>query len=220
MRSRHFIRSVPFLLSFGLGSLACAWVPFLLDPGESDPPGPSLSAESGALQGFTYRFDGTMEENIVNADGGTSPITTTLQLDVSGSSGSMTGSLKGVGLYEQAFVCRNTENRADIWDTATISFTMGYTADVNTSINLDTGEFSAPFAPQGSLSFFELVKPFTDSRCTNLNSDPPRRVELNGTGRIYGVINSEAGAVVNTEWTAGEGADVNGTWTGQGIILE
>jgi hypothetical protein len=127
------------------------------------------------------------------------------------------GSLAGVSSREVIFDCFDTNNRSEVWDQATVTYGFTYGASVEGGLDTETGEFAADIAPSGDVDF-ELTAPFTDSRCTHLNSEPaPGIGPFSGAGTISGVISPLGDAVVVTDWETDQ-ASVSGQWDGVGTV--
>ena len=131
--------------------------------------------------------------------------------------GTVIGSISGVSTRLVEFECFNQDNPSDIWDYATVEYGFTYSAQISGGLDTITGEFSAPISPSGYTDF-ELVQPFTDPRCTDLNSQPaPNIGPFSGSGTISGVVGPTGDAYVATSWQAGS-ATVSGSWSGQGQV--
>ena len=85
-----------------------------------------------------------------------------------------------------------------------------------------SGEFSTSIAPAGEIVDRTVTQLFTDSRCTQYNSDPPPEIgpfgnlgPFTGTGTLSGMVSPSGEARATTDWQAGN-AQVSGSWSGQG----
>jgi len=139
--------------------------------------------------------------------------------------GTIAGSLEGTINYDGGTLCVNPNNFSETWDYRDETFVSTYTADVSGSLDVSSGEFSISMTPAGEIVDRTVTQPFTDSRCTKYNSNPPSEIgpfgnlgSFTGTGTIAGNVSPTGEARVTTDWQAGN-AQVTGSWSGQGEVV-
>jgi hypothetical protein len=138
--------------------------------------------------------------------------------------GAIAGSLEGTINYDAGRLCVNPSNPSETWDYMPVAYVATFVADVSGSLDVSSGEFSISIAPAGEIVDRTVTQPFTDSRCTQYNSDPPPEIgpfgnlgSFTGTGTIAGNVSPTGEARVTTDWHAAN-AQVKGSWFGQGEI--
>ncbi len=186
-----------------------------LTPTQTTEPTPQPTSPPPTARPPTVIINTSFSETVTN--GSAENFATTANLTANLSAGSLTGDLTGASGRDVTFDCFNLDNPSEIWDHATVHYSFSYSAAVNGGIDATTGAFSAAITPSGNVAY-QLTQPYTDSRCTHLNSGTaPGIGPFSGAGTISGTI-SPAGAVnFSTSWDA-EGAHVSGGWSGTGTV--
>jgi hypothetical protein len=158
------------------------------------------------------------------AGGAAKNTSTSFVLTADFQTGTVVGSLEGMTTYDAGRLCVNPQNPSETWDYLGVTYDATYTADVTSSLDVTTGEFSASIDPAGQVVNFTITQLFTDSRCIKYNSEPPPDIgpfsnigPFQGTGTISGVISRTGEATLTTDWQAGN-AQITGSWSGQGQV--
>jgi hypothetical protein len=160
----------------------------------------------------------TFSENLTFPDVRQVDFATNMALTADKDAAAITGELDGTGTYVIDVKCNDLFNASVIYETGTASYKLTYSAPVSGVFDPVSGQFSAPFNPAGSVAFVRMTRPFTDSHCTEMNTDLNATLPFTGAGTIRGLISQDGHAELSTDWTLLEQGSVHGTWSGQGQV--
>ncbi|MFH1185983.1 MAG: hypothetical protein V1755_13235 [Chloroflexota bacterium] len=163
------------------------------------------SSEDGAAR---LLLTGSFHEDLSFPEVSEVDFSADIELTADREQGTITGTITGAGTYNVDFECESERGVA--------SYSLNYTADVQGTLNPDTGEFSTAYAPSGVASFVEMAQPFAGEECVDMNSDLNVTLPFVGAGTLEGVIYADGAAEVITEWSLLEAGVMRGTWSGQG----
>ena len=135
---------------------------------------------------------------------------TTLVLTADYETGTVIGSLEGVSSNRDAHnPCLNEKNEET--DSATTNWNFTYSAQVDGTLDVGSGAFSATISPSVNEDFDHMIQPYTVA-CQGMNDFSSALAS--GSGTISGVISPTGQASVTTDWQY-EGSHVTGSWSGQ-----
>ena len=161
----------------------------------------------------------------VTGDVASKATSTSFVLTADFAAGTVVGSLEGTIDYDAGRLCVNPNNPSETWDYMPVAYVAAFGADVSGSLDVSSGEFSTSIAPAGEIVDRTVTQLFTDSRCTQYNSDPPPEIgpfgnlgPFTGTGTLSGMVSPSGEARATTDWQAGN-AQVSGSWSGQGEVV-
>jgi hypothetical protein len=179
------------------------------------------ATEPPAAPVIELRFD---LAEVVTGDVASKTTSASIVLTADYRTGTIAGSLEGTINYDAGRLCVNPSNPSETWDYMPVAYVATFAADVSGSLDVSSGVFSISIAPAGEIVDRTVTQPFTDSRCTQYNSDPPPEIgpfgnlgPFTGTGTIAGNVSPTGEARVTTDWQAAN-AQVTGSWSGQGEV--
>jgi hypothetical protein len=144
------------------------------------------------------------------------PMATSFTLVANFAAATVTGTLTGGRtIGDVPMPCGSDEV---VVDTAYAEYTASYTASFSTTLDPETGNFSASISPAGSCSA-RYTQPYTVEGCTQFNSEPvPGCNPWSGQGTISGFVNKDGYIEFTTQWTTGGGSSAAGSWNGGGTV--
>jgi|GEM_PF-4989620 len=173
----------------------------------------SSSKAAAAAAGGVATVSAVFTENISGGPQTVFTTSTPLTADFAGQA--VTGKITGTATWKDSYICYNTGDTGEVYQTVPATYTSTYTGDIYAGLN--GGSFSAPLKLGGS-TYITGFTDFTHEECTHLNGNKKVFMDsYNGAGTINGTVTGDSLWTINTNWKTDDGVvSVSGTFAGNG----